>query len=203
MVLTLRKKINNFQSKGFKKMEIILAIVVVATVIFFGALISLGNERQRKAIDGLREQVVLWAMQDLRIKRERLARDVRVDDPLDWLNKVVARIYGYELNLQVIEVVENPRVLICGSGNSSEKVIFTPHSPGEIRMMKRAKHNRLSQNAGRNPLLSLTRDVATFECSALNNGIMFDLEFPIVWKGITGQVTEHMDRLWIYITSIS
>ena len=63
-------------------MEIILAIVVGVAVIFFGALISAGNERQRKAIDGLREQVVLWAMQDLRLKRERLARDVHVDDPL-------------------------------------------------------------------------------------------------------------------------
>ena len=40
-------------------MEILLAIVVASAVIFFGALISMGNERQRKAIDGLREQVVL------------------------------------------------------------------------------------------------------------------------------------------------
>lgn len=63
-------------------MEIILAIVVGAAVIFFGALISIGNERQRRAIDALREQTVLWAMQDLRIKRERLAREVRIDDPL-------------------------------------------------------------------------------------------------------------------------
>lgn len=68
-------------------MEIILAIVVGVAVIFCGALISMGNERQRRAIDDLREQVVRWAIQDLRIKHERLARDVRIDDPLDWLNK--------------------------------------------------------------------------------------------------------------------
>jgi hypothetical protein len=55
-------------------MEITLAVVVAAAVIFFGALISTGNERQRKAIDGLREQVIMWAMQDLRIKREKLTR---------------------------------------------------------------------------------------------------------------------------------
>ena len=64
-------------------MEIILAVVVGVAVIIFGALISLGNERQRKAIDGLREQVVLWAMQDLRIKRESLARDVMALAP-EW-----------------------------------------------------------------------------------------------------------------------
>jgi hypothetical protein len=65
-------------------MEIILAIVVATAVIFFGALISAGNERQRKAIDNLREQTSLWAMQDLRIKRERLAREVHMNDPLGW-----------------------------------------------------------------------------------------------------------------------
>ncbi len=152
-------------------MEIILAIVVASAVIFFGALISMGNERQRKVIDGLREQVVLCAMQDLRIKREGLARDIHVDDPLGWLNKVGVRVCGYELNLQVIEVVENPRVLICATGDGREKIVFTPYSPAEIRSMKRAKHNRLSQYAYRNPLLSLPRDVTAFECSVLNNGI--------------------------------
>lgn len=72
-------------------MEILLAIVVVSAVIFFGALISMGNERQKKAIDDLREQVSLWAMQDLRIKHEGHARDVRIDDPLGWLNTLATK----------------------------------------------------------------------------------------------------------------
>jgi len=75
-------------------MEIILAIVVATAVIFFGALISMGNERQRRAIDDLREQTVLWAMQDLRIKREKLARDVRIDDPIGWLNRITVKSVG-------------------------------------------------------------------------------------------------------------
>ena len=33
-------------------MEIILAIVVASAVIFFGALISMGNERQKEAVRG-------------------------------------------------------------------------------------------------------------------------------------------------------
>jgi hypothetical protein len=182
-------------------MEIILAIVVGVAVIFFGALISMGNERQRKAIDGLREQVVLWAMRDLRLKRERLARDAHVDDPLGWLNKVVARICGYDLNLQVIEVVENPRVLICATADGSRKIIFTPHSLSEIRTMKRAKHSRLSQYADQNPLLSLPRDVTAFECSVLNNGILFDLELPLAWKGLTGNNVDEMGLIWMYVIS--
>ena len=75
-------------------MDAILAILVLGAVIFFGALISAGNERQRKALDGIREQTALWAMQDLRLKREKLARDVKVDDPIAWLNQVVAKVYA-------------------------------------------------------------------------------------------------------------
>jgi hypothetical protein len=179
-------------------MEIMLAIVVVAAVIFFGALISMGNERQKRAIDNLREQVVLWAMQDLRIKRERLTRDVRVDDPLGWLNKIAARAYGCAMNLQIIEVFDNPGVIICNVEGGSGKIFFTPLSPSEIRAMKRAKNNRLSQYADRNPLLSLPRNVTAFECSVLNNGILFDLELPLAWKGLTGNHTDEMSVIWMY-----
>ena len=179
-------------------MEIVLAIVVVVSVIFFGALISMGNERQRKAIDDLREQTILWGMQDLRIKRERLAREVRVDDPLGWLNKVATKVYGYNLNLQVVETFEEPRALICGTGDGG-KVIFSPLSPDEIRKVKRSRHSRLSQYADRNPLLSFPRGISAYEISVLNSGIMFDLELPLAWKGLTGNNIDEMGIMWMYI----
>ena len=53
--------------------DTIFAILVLGAVIFFGALLSIGNERQRKAIDGIREQASYWAEQDLRLKRARAA----------------------------------------------------------------------------------------------------------------------------------
>jgi hypothetical protein len=179
-------------------MEIVLAIVVASAVIFFGALISAGNERQRKAIDGLREQVVLWAMQDLRIKRERLARDVRIDDPLRWLNNLVAKIYGYDLNLQVHEAFDEPRALVCVAGDSGDRVLFSPLSPSEIRQMNRNKRSRLSQYGDRHPLLSLPRQITPYEFSVLNSNILFDLELPLAWKGLTNQETLQMERLWMY-----
>ena len=178
-------------------MEIILALVVGLAVIFFGALISMGNERQRRAIDDLREQLVLWAMQDLRIKRERLAREVHVDDPLGWLNKMVARVCGRDLNLQVLEAHESPRVLVCASGN--EKIIFTSLAPREIHALKYSRQNRLSRYVDQNPLLALSRNVVVFECSVLNGGMLFDLELPLAWKGLTGQAAEPMERVWMYV----
>jgi len=177
-------------------MEIILAIVVASAVIFFGALISMGNERQRKAIDGLREQVVLWAVQDLKIKREHLAQAVQIPDPLGWLNKTASKIYGYDLQLQIIEVFENPHALVCSSGNN--KIVFSPLSPTYLRQIKNSKQNRLSQFTDHNPLLILPKDVTINELSVLNAGHFFDLELGLVWKVLAGNNLDSPNILWVY-----
>ena len=179
-------------------MEIILALVVVIAVIIFGALLSMGNERQRRAIDGLREQVVLWAMQDLRIKRENLAREVKVDDPLVWLNRVVTKVTGSNLILEMDEFFEESDTLVCHSSGGC-KVVLTPLSPTTIRHKTRGNRARLTQVAVHNPLLSLPRGTQQHEISVLNGGMLFDLELPLAWKAMTGQQVEHMDRLWLYI----
>ena len=181
-------------------MEIILAVVVVFAVIFFGALISMGNERQRRAIDGLREQTVLWAMQDLRIKREKLTRDVKVDDPLGWINRIAAKGYGYDLNLQVTEFFDQPQALVCTSGDGG-RVIFSPLSSVEIRALKQSRKSKLGQYTNGNPLLDLPRGVSAYEVSVLNGGMMFDLELPIAWRALTGQAEKQIERLWIYSAS--
>ena len=179
-------------------MEIILAIVVASAVIFFGALISIGNERQRKAIDGLREQVILWAVQDLKIKREHLAQAVQVLNPLDWINKIASKVCGYDLKLQVSETFEFPQSLVCISSDGNTKVIFSPLSPSDIRRIKSGKQNRLSQFAGNNPLFFLPKGVNAHELSALNAGHFFDLELALAWNQLTGQSLELCDHLWIY-----
>ncbi|MBL8078181.1 MAG: hypothetical protein JNM55_09495 [Anaerolineales bacterium] len=182
-------------------MEIILAIVVASAVIFFGALISMGNERQRKAIDGLREQVILWAVQDLKIKREHLARTAQVPDPLSWLNKTASKILGNDLKLLIIETFDEPRSLVCASGDSSVKIIFSPFSPADIRRMKSGKQNPLSQFASQNPLFSLPRGTDVHEISVLNGGFLFDLELPLAWTRLTGQEVSHMEQIWVYVSS--
>lgn len=180
-------------------MELILAVVVVTAVIFFGVLISAGNERQRKAIDDLREQTALWAMQDLRIKREKLAREVHVDDPLGWLNAIATKVCGYDMNLQVVEALDQPRALFCESGNDGGKVFLSPLSPGDFRRLSHGKQNRLSQYEERNRLLHSLKSAMAYEASVLNCSLLFDLELPIAWRGVTGQDLGLMDRLWIYI----
>lgn len=180
-------------------MEILLAMAVIAAVVFFGALISLGNERQRKAIDGLREQTILWAMQDLKIKRERLAHDVQVDDPIAWLNKVTAKVCGYNPDLQVLETFSRPPALVCTMGEGTNKFIFSPLSPDEVRKRHRDHRNRLAHYAGGNPLLSLPHKVTVSKFTALTHGFLFDLELPLAWSGLTGQESDQMECLWMYV----
>lgn len=179
-------------------MELILALIVVITVIIFGALISIGNHRQQEAIDGLREQVVLWATQDLRIKREKLAFEVKVDEPLSWFNNTVSKIFGCDLKLQLLESFDEPQSVICMSGEGAMKIVFSPLSPADIRNLKRSKHSRLAQFTNHNPLLSLPRDVKIYELSALNGGILFDMEISLAWKGLTGRRLKSTNRLWVY-----
>jgi hypothetical protein len=181
-----------------KKMEIILAIVVASAVIFFGALISMGNERQRKAIDGLREQVVLWAVQDLKIKREHLIQSVHVPDPVEWLDKTASRVCGFNLKLQVVEMFEDPQVLSCISGDGNAKIIFSPLSISQIRRINTSKHNRLSQQTG-NPLLNLPKDTEIHELSPLTSGYLADIELTLVWKSLTNQELFFNGSIWLYI----
>lgn len=182
-------------------MELLLALAVIIAVICFGALISLGNERQRRAIDELREQVVLWAIQDLRIKCEHLAREIHVDDPLGWLNQAALKVYGYDLKLQILETFEEPQSLSCASGDGSIKVIFSPLSPADLRRIKSGRQNRLSQFAGHNPLLFLPKGVDMYEMSVLNAGHLFDLELTMAWKALTGQNLDSVNSLWMYVIS--
>jgi hypothetical protein len=179
-------------------MDAVLAILVLGAVMFFGALISAGNERQRKALDGIRKQAALWAMQDLRLKREKLARDIKVDDPLAWLNQVVAKVYGEPLDLTVTEFFENPQVLVC-AGKNGRRALFSPASPEDIRRMKRGSKSKLSRLGNAHPLMNLPRQVEPLEISILNGSILFDLELPQVWKVFTTLEIGRSDLLWIYL----
>lgn len=179
-------------------MEITLAIVVASAVIFFGALISMGNERQRNAIDNLRDHISLWIMQDLRIKRERLAIDVSVDDPLGWINKIATKVCGIELNLHVMETFEDPQILVCASKANMYKVVFSSVSLREIRKLKYERKSRLSRFTDQNLVLFSSHRITAYEISILNAGIMFDLELPLAWKSLTGYDLGQKDSIWMF-----
>jgi hypothetical protein len=186
----------NFKLKGMK-MELLLALAVITAVILFGALISIGNERQRRAIDELREQVVLWAIQDLRIKREHLAREVRVEDPIGWLNQIIAKVTGENMGLTVSEFIEDPQLLVCTT-RDSRKVALSPASPKDVRRFRQAAKSKLSRIGNVHPLMNLPRNAEILELSMLNGGLLFDLELDIAWRGLTGRQINQEESLFLY-----
>lgn len=179
-------------------MDFILAVLVLGAVIFFGALISAGNERQRKALDGIKEQAALWALQDLRLKREKLAQGVRVDDPQAWLNHIASKALGESLNLNVTEIYDDPKALVT-MGQDGRKIAFSPATKEELLRLKKGSKSRLSRGSNVHPLLNLPRGVEEMEISMLNGSILFDLELSLAWKGLTGTELGDVEQLRMYV----
>lgn len=179
-------------------MEIILAIVVASAVIFFGALISMGNERQKNAIEDLREQLSHWAIQDLLIKRERLAHDVRVDDPIGWFNEQTEKVTGYKVNLQVIEKSDEPQAFLCEKQESATKILYCFNSPKEIERIRKAQKNKLNL-INTHVFSQIPSNYNVYEATILNTGLLFDKELAIAWQGITGYLLRNEQKLWIFV----
>jgi hypothetical protein len=180
-------------------MEIILAIVVAFAVIFFGALVSIGNERQRKAIDKIREQMSSWAIRDLQIKRGTLALDIQMDDSILWLNKTIANVFGRNFDLYVAEKFFEPHAILCESKSLETKIICSPLSPTDVRRFiyaKKGKFDKLSSH----PFSQLPKKFEVYEISILNGGTFFDIELQLAWKDITGYNNENLQKLWIYFS---
>jgi len=180
-------------------MEAVLALVTVFAVILFGLLISIGNERQRRAIDGLCHQIRMWAIQDLRIKREKIAREMMVKDPLEWLSLVVSKAIGRQYDLEIAGTVDDHLALVCLDRNSNHKLAVSLRSPLENRKMGASRRNRLFKGELKDEFLGLVKGADVCELSILNGGVFFDLELQTGWELLTGHNPGGKDVLWVYV----
>jgi len=77
--------------------DLVLALLLVAGFALLGALITLGNARQARAIRTLEEAWRDWAEADLRLKRERERRALQPpSDPDAYLNRIALALAGRE-----------------------------------------------------------------------------------------------------------
>jgi hypothetical protein len=169
-------------------METFLAISVLAAVFVLGALISAGNERQRKAIDGIREQAEGWAEQDIRIKREKLARQITVAEPLAWLEKVAAQALGNAPKLVTATPWQKEGLnAIVGLCQDGRHLVFTP-IPRE-RLLQSLKVKGKSALAGMSGTLLGDQPKRTpfFDLSVVTSGMFFDIEAAQTWQALTGE----------------
>ena len=179
-------------------MEFLIGTFVLLAVVLLGGLISISNDRQRKAIDGLREQVEAWAEQDIRIKREKLARQISVPEPLVWLEKIATAALGSAPKLVTATPwQENGLGAIVGLCQDGRSLVFTP-VPRE-RLLKALKvKSRGALNGVQSALLGNDpKRTPNSELSVVTNGMFFDIEAAQVWQAILGE-TQPISRLTMY-----
>ena len=179
--------------------DLFLAVVVIAAVIAFGALISVGNERQRRAIESLHQAYKQWAVQDLRLKRGTVSAQTRIENVTAWLTKVTSLAFGHKILVMDYQLHNAPVTSIEFSDTESgNRVICTLEPPGILIALLRKKRSVLGGELRSNPLFRVGKKTPAVELSQLNAGAMFDIELPVAWSMLTDQVTT-ADTLWAYI----
>jgi len=179
--------------------DYLVALPVFAAVVVFGALIVIGNERQKRELARIREVEERWAEQDLRIKRGKLAMEIKIEDPTLWLNNATSKAMGVTVVLTAKEMLTNPDAVAFADSESGRKMIVTLLPPGHIaKLSKKRKTSKSSRLSAVHPLLPVHRGTEIIELNMLNAGLLLDLELPTAWQALTGQSTT-AERLWMYI----
>jgi hypothetical protein len=179
--------------------DLLLAVVVIGAVIAFGALISVGNERQRHAIDALHQAYKQWAVQDLRLKRGAISSQIQIDDLTAWLTRTTSLAFGRKTDVMDCQVHNAPVAAVeFREAESGATVVFALESPQVLMPMLKKKHSAIRGTLGSNALLRVGKKTPVVELSILNAGMMFDMEFPVAWSSLTGQATQS-DVVWAYI----
>lgn len=179
--------------------DLLLAAVVVGAIVAFGALISVGNERQRRAIVALHRAYKQWAVQDLRLKRGTVTAQTRIEDLTAWLTKSTSLALGRKTMVMDYQLHQAPVTTVeFHDAEAGNTVICTLEPPDTLLPILKKKRPVLRGELRSNPAFRVGRKTPAVELSMLNAGSMFDIELPVAWNSLTGQITES-DTLWAYI----
>jgi len=180
-------------------LEVVLSIIVVISVLMVGFLISIGHERQRKAIKGVHDSLRAWAMTDLKIKRAREERSISVQHPIKWLEEKARVAIGFNpgINDSII-FIDDPPAIEAETGMGL-RLVFSPLEPKSMR--QKCRNNRgnpglLNEHPdllGKHP-----RKADAYELTAMNAGIFFDIELAQVWTMLTETVLGG-ESIWVYV----
>jgi hypothetical protein len=187
----------------------VIEVMFVGTVILvalLAALITVGLERQRRELAGIRRQIESWAEEDLEVKRVKLAPQINVTDAIHWLDTCAARAMGSEPGITrfPVEAAYGAPKVLAAEDAGGRRYLLSAHTPDAIRRIPTPSRwpwssSRLSRfGSNLHPLLPLSRRVETYQLSTLNCGIAFDLEAAQVWKRLTGEDLK-MKELWLYV----
>ena len=178
--------------------ETIFAIAILFSLVVLGGLISIGNERQRKAIDKLNKHAQAWAIEDLRLKRGQIEGNISIEDPVVWLSTAASRALGRQMQLSLVEVFENPTAISCVDNATGDAIIFSQMSPKELHALSKEKRGELSKRGVQHPLMHRSKSIEAVEMNILNAGIHFDLEINVAWKKLSSE-NASISHIWLYM----
>lgn len=179
--------------------DLLLTAVVIGAVIAFGALISVGNERQRRAIDALHQAYKQWTVQDLRLKRGAVSAQIRIENLAAWLTKATSLALGRKTVAIDCQMHNAPVMTVeFHDAESGTTIVCTLESPEVLIPLLKKKYTGFRGELRSNPLYRIGKKTPAIELSMLNAGPFFDIELPVFWNTLTGQVTES-DTLWAYV----
>jgi len=134
------------------EMDFALALLLVAGFAFLGALITLGNARQARAIRALEEAWRDWAEADLLLKRERERRNLLPpSDPDAYLNRIAASLAGLEA-ARWEKTAEGFRGIMRDGGT----LLLSPLPPEAVGDGSRARAFRVDAASFEDPWVSET-----------------------------------------------
>ncbi len=185
-------------------LDILLAVIVIATIVVFGTMLVLGNERQRRAIQAVADHAGRWAEQDLQLKRARASREVRVEDPCAWLDGIATQVFGITPGLTQLTPWNGAEdaVAMVGICHDGRKLVVTPIPPERfVRAVGSRKVRGRAASAVAATEASLLgdrpRSVPVYELTVVTTEPFFDIEAGQVWDKIFSRKLG-VDRLFLF-----
>jgi hypothetical protein len=183
-------------------LDTILAVIVLLAVTLFGALMVAGNERQRKAIDGLNTSYSRWAEHDLIIKRAAAARKVHIDDPQEWLDTITTQVFGLSPKIISLSPWEagdaKAMIALCQDGS---KLVVTPILPALFRRMITVRKRNGAAAAIARTMVGILGNhpgnVRFHELNIISAGTFFDIEAGLAWEKVFNEKLG-VDRLYMF-----
>lgn len=113
----------------FTSTDLLFLGVIVILLIALGALISLGNERVRRATLELRDVTRDYALADLRMRREAMSRAIQYDDKdkvVAAISQILLDVIGEKRELAEVNLVPGQVLAVSCLELSGREAIFTP-----------------------------------------------------------------------------
>ncbi len=113
----------------FTSTDLLFLGVIIVLLLALGVLITLGNERARRATLELRDVAREYALADLRIRREAMSRAIQYDDQdkaVAAISQILLDVVGQKRELAEINLAPGGVVAITCLELSGREAILTP-----------------------------------------------------------------------------